>query len=85
MAAPVFQSKFGGIQVAVWENIVKTADGDVPVQSFSIVKPYKKGDKWENGTSFKAGDIPYIIMALVEVFSWKYKRGVPSVDDTPAF
>lgn len=81
MAAPIYVSKVGPIQVAVWENIITVKGEDVPVQSISVVKPYKdkKTDKWVNGTSFKLNDIPFIQKALDDVFSWKYHK--EQVDD----
>lgn len=87
MSAPVFQSKYGSIQIAVWQNQVKSDKGDFTSHSVSIVKPYKKADKWVNGNSFNISDIPYIVMGLLDVFRWKYAKDTPevAVDDTPSF
>lgn len=82
MSAPIFQSKIGSVQVAVWEREGNKDGESFKSQSISITKPYKKDDKWINGTSYKLSDIPYIIMALLDVFAWKYKKEIPTVERT---
>ena len=86
MAAPINKAKYSGIEVNVWEREIQKDGETFTIQSINIIKPYKdkKTDKWENGTSFKLSDIPYIIMALVDVFSWKYKREIPKVESSSA-
>jgi len=51
---PIAEYKVGDSKVVVWEN--KKPNGET-WKSYQIKKIYKKDDKWQNTTSFKANEL----------------------------
>ena len=80
MAAPAQTFKAGKIICNIWEREAESKGEKFVAQSISITKPYKKDDKWENGTSFNFADVPHILLCLTEAFRWKYAKTSPTVD-----
>lgn len=79
MGAPAMIFKAGKVILNIWEREVEGKGEKFMAQSISITKPYKKDDKWENGTSFNFTDVPHILLCLTEAFKWKYAKTSPTV------
>ena len=64
---PRARFKAGGIQVAVWDNASK--EGQV-YQTVSIDRSYKAGEEWKTTKSFRANDLPKVILALEKAYEY---------------
>ncbi len=64
---PRARFKAGGIQVAVWDNVSK--EGQV-YQTISIDRSYKAGEEWKTTKSFRASDLPKVILALEKAYEY---------------
>jgi len=73
--APVKKYQFGNVVVNVWETTVGKGKDSFTAQSVSVNKSYKDKDgKWQQSTSFKFSEIPFVIMALEKAMEDKYLR-----------
>lgn len=73
---PVFSTKVGTIQLAVFENEIKGKEGAV-ARSISITRSYKLGDEWKTTTSFRGSDLPHVKLAIDKAMEFLYCKDVP--------
>lgn len=64
---PIAKFRAGGIHVAIWANAGK--DG-LSYQTVSIDKNYKVGDEWRTTKSFRANELPKVILALQKAYEY---------------
>ncbi len=83
MASPVKKFAAGAIQVAVWENSGKSADGlQATYRTVSIDKRYKdKNDEWKSSNSLHINDIPKAILALQKAYEYLALKGYDTETD----
>jgi len=71
---PVFTTKYGAVQLAVFENDI--GEGKT-VRSVSISKSYKSGEEWKTTTNFKGQDLPLIEGCIRDAMEFLYKKDIP--------
>jgi hypothetical protein len=78
VAKPVKNVKVGNIQASIWENEVGKGKDAFMANSVTITKSYKKGDSWEQTSSFKISELPLVSLAVQKVLEWKYFKTDPN-------
>lgn len=63
---PVFKSRSGVIDCAVWKQEGEKGD----FLTVSIIRSYKDGEEWKQTNSFRINDIPVIQVVLQKAFEY---------------
>ncbi len=75
---PVHEVKVGRVRAAVWTH---ESEGKT-WHSVSFSRLYKDREgKWQDGGSFSRDDLPLLLKAAYESWSWMYQRPEEGVGD----
>ena len=72
MVSPIKRFSVGTVNASIWENEIKTTNGNTQsFETISLQKRYKdKNDEWKSSTSFKKTDLPKAVLALQKAFEY---------------
>ena len=66
MNKPQITFRSGNISATIWKN----GTGSDAWFSVNIVRNYKEGDEWKQGSSFRHSDLPVVEMLSRQAFLW---------------
>lgn len=82
---PTHKIAVGATTVAIWTNVVQTAEGQRNMERVTIDRRYKDKDgQWQSTGSFNTSDLPRLILALQEAYKWLAMKKRPEEDDDGA-
>ena len=58
-----------GVSASIFENSVKTKDGDVAYFKVSLMRTYRDGDAWKSTNSLSRDDLPVAALLLQQAWS----------------
>lgn len=69
---PIAKFSSGGLNVAVWENTIETANGPQPVERVTLERRYKdeKSGEWKSTNSYRMNELPKAILVLQKAYEF---------------
>ena len=58
-----------GVSASIFENSVKTKDGDVTYFKVSLTRTYRDGEEWKSTTSLSREDLPIAALLLQQAWA----------------